>query len=181
MKIYRFRVVIDTKEDVFRDVEIRSDDSFESLYNTIVEAFGFQGGVMSSFYMSNENWDKGEEITLLDMSEGGDGASVMNRCILSDYMQESRQRLLLVYDFMRMWCFYVELIDELPFETGVAYPRISMQLGKAPKEESKDLNDELHFGDEPSLSEEEDPASLEDEIGDMFGDFSEYGDDQDED
>ncbi|HRJ35774.1 MAG TPA: hypothetical protein PK610_07285, partial [Flavobacteriales bacterium] len=67
MRIYRFRVVLDTRDDVFCDVDINTEASFEEFYNAITNAFKFKGGVMSSFYMSNENWDKGEEITLLDM------------------------------------------------------------------------------------------------------------------
>ena len=49
--IYRFRVVLDndTKEDVFRDIEIRKTDSLEDLHNVITQSFGFDGSEMASF------------------------------------------------------------------------------------------------------------------------------------
>ncbi|MBX7093831.1 MAG: hypothetical protein K1X56_03840 [Flavobacteriales bacterium] len=186
MNIYRFRVVLDTKDDVFCDVDIDTQASFEDLYNTIVKTFKFGGGVMSSFYLSNENWDKGEEITLLDMGEGDQKMLTMQGCKLADYMTEPRQRLILVYDFMRMWCFLVELIGEDSAEKGVKYPDVPMMFGNPPKEESKQMEDTMFGGDEMSgtgrmvdeefgIDEDDDfgegEEGMDDEIGGMFNDF----------
>ena len=43
--IFRFRVVLDndTKEDIFRDIEIRKTDTLEDLHNSITQSFGFDG------------------------------------------------------------------------------------------------------------------------------------------
>ena len=68
MIAYKFRVVIDIEEDVFRDVVILENQNFEELHHAIVHAFGFEGDQMASFYMSDEQWEKGEEIGLIDMS-----------------------------------------------------------------------------------------------------------------
>ena len=70
MKAYKFRVVIDTDEDVFRDIVILENQNFEDLHFAVIHAFGFEGDQMASFYMSNEEWEKGEEIGLMDMSFG---------------------------------------------------------------------------------------------------------------
>ena len=45
---------------------------FRIPFKSIIEAFEFRGDQMASFYVSNENWDKGEEISLLDLSEEED-------------------------------------------------------------------------------------------------------------
>ena len=39
--VYRFRVVLDTVEDVFRDIEILKTNSLEDLHNVITQSFGF--------------------------------------------------------------------------------------------------------------------------------------------
>ncbi len=39
--IYRFRVILDTKDDVFRDVEINESSTLEELHNSIIKSFGF--------------------------------------------------------------------------------------------------------------------------------------------
>ena len=70
MKTYVFRVVADIEEDVFRDIEILGSQNFEDLHDMIIESFDFTGDQMASFYMSDENWDKGEEIGLMDMGFG---------------------------------------------------------------------------------------------------------------
>lgn len=179
MNVLRFRVVLDTKDDdVFRDIEIGADQTFEELYEVIVKSFDFKGGVMSSFYMSNDNWDKGEEITLLDMSENGQGANTMSKCILNDFMEEEHQRLILVYDFMRMWIFLVELLEETNAPSGSSYPKIVMKFGDSPDEESKELAD-FSFDDMAigQVSDMDDDEDLEDEIGDMFDDLGEYDED----
>jgi hypothetical protein len=58
--IYRYRIILDAKEDVFRDIEIGSENTLEELHNSITQAFGFEGNEMASFYVSNENWEQGE-------------------------------------------------------------------------------------------------------------------------
>ena len=50
--IYRFRVILDAKEDVFRDIEIDSENTLEEFHNSITQAFGFEGNEMASFYVS---------------------------------------------------------------------------------------------------------------------------------
>ena len=46
--IYRFRVILDndTKEDVFRDLEIVKDSSLKDLHELILLAFKFSGKEM---------------------------------------------------------------------------------------------------------------------------------------
>ena len=45
--IYRFRVILDADEDVFRDIEIEADATVEDFHNAITQAFGFEGGEMA--------------------------------------------------------------------------------------------------------------------------------------
>ena len=40
-KSYTFRVVIDTEEDIFRDIVILENQNFEEFHHSIIAAFGF--------------------------------------------------------------------------------------------------------------------------------------------
>ncbi|MFB0997258.1 MAG: hypothetical protein QMC28_00960, partial [Flavobacteriales bacterium] len=62
MKEYKFRVLIDTleEENAFRDIVVDSSSTFEVLNNMIVQAFKFKGDQVASFYLSNDEWDKGQ-------------------------------------------------------------------------------------------------------------------------
>jgi hypothetical protein len=50
--IYRFRIILDTEEDVFRDLEIAKTASLEDLHNAVNQSFGFDGTEIASFYLS---------------------------------------------------------------------------------------------------------------------------------
>ena len=70
MKIFRFRVLIDSEDgEVFRDIDIQDNQTLEDLHNSIQLAFEFDNSQMASFYLSDEEWVKGDEITLFDMNE----------------------------------------------------------------------------------------------------------------
>ena len=75
--IYRFRIILDTKEDVFRDIEIEAEATLEDFHNTITQSFGFEGQEMASFYVSNEKWEQGKE--WLDKADEINLTNVFNR------------------------------------------------------------------------------------------------------
>lgn len=131
--IYRFRVILDndTEEDIFRDLEIRETDSLEDLHNIITQSFGFDGSEMASFYLSNDQWDQGEEISLFDLSDTG-GARLMNETTINDVVHEAQPKLIYVYDFLSMWTFYVELAEIVDVVEGTDYPNLMFVHGQIP-------------------------------------------------
>ena len=153
--IYRFRVILDAKEDVFRDIEIDSENTLEELHNSITQAFGFEGNEMASFYVSNENWEQGEEIALFDMSEGMDSIRIMNETSIEDVTDRNQTRLLYVYDFLSMWTFLVELADIAESDPNQIYPNLMFSHGSLPDEapekefiaEGKEIDDDLYNDD----------------------------------
>ena len=132
--IYRFRAILDTKEDVFRDIEIDSENTLEELHNSITQAFGFEGNEMASFYVSNQNWEQGEEIALFDMSEGMESIRIMNDSSIYEVTDRKQPRLLYVYDFLNMWTFLVELADIAEPEPNRSYPNLMFSHGNLPDE-----------------------------------------------
>ena len=134
--IYRFRVILDndTEEDVFRDLEIRETDTMEDLHNIITQSFGFEGLEMASFYISDDEWNQGEEIAMFDMSEAGNEVMVMGQTIIKDVVHEASQKLIYVYDFLSMWTFYVELAEIVNEAEGTDYPNLMFVHGQIPDE-----------------------------------------------
>jgi hypothetical protein len=165
----KFRVLLDTEKDeeIFRDILISDTDNFESFYMAIISAFRFQGQEMASFYVSNDSWDKGHEINLMDMSYGDEDVdglpNVMRDAVIKDFLEEPDQKFILVYDFMRMWIFLIELIGYE--KDNPAAPAVLLAVGMAPPEDSKPADNENMFAGE--IDEEED---------DEFG-FNDYDDD----
>jgi len=155
----KFRVLLDSSEnEVFRDLIISDEENFETFYKTILNSFEFTEEQMASFYMSNNNWDKGHEISLFDMSFGEDPEQilpgVMNTSVIREFIQYPDQKIILVHDFIRMWIFLIELIEvvkETPSE-----PKIALAVGVAPNESSRSGNEEIQFESESEEEEEDD-------------------------
>lgn len=130
--VYKFRIVLDVLDDVFRDVEVLDNVTLEDFHNTICQAFGFDGSEMAAFYISDEEWNQGEEIVLFDMSDGYEPKRVMNETFLEDVVSEKQTKLIYVYDFLSMWTFYVELADITEIEDGKSYPNLLFVQGQLP-------------------------------------------------
>jgi len=133
--IYRFRIVLDnnTEDDIFRDIEIRETDTLEDLHNTILQSFGFDGMEMASFYVSNDNWEQGEEISLFDLSES-ESTRLMSETTLNDVVHEAQTKLIYVYDFFNLWTFFVELAEIVEEAEGTDYPNLMFVHGQIPDE-----------------------------------------------
>ncbi|WP_027880148.1 IS1096 element passenger TnpR family protein [Mesoflavibacter zeaxanthinifaciens] len=134
--IYRFRAILDndTEEDIFRDFEIRENDTMEDLHNVITQSFGFDGTEMASFYISDDEWNQGEEISLFDMSDGFNQVKLMNETTIADIVHEAQTKLIYVYDFLSMWTFFVELAEIVEEAQGTDYPNLMYVQGQVPTE-----------------------------------------------
>ncbi len=143
--IYRFRVILDTEEDVFRDIEIEQDATLEQFHNVITQSFGFDGTEMASFYVSDDQWNQGEEISLFDMSDGSQPVRLMSETTLIDVVHEASPKLIYIYDFLSMWTFLVELAEIAEYESGREYPNVMFVHGQLPDQapEKEFISDDL--------------------------------------
>ena len=107
--VYKFRVILDAEEDIFRDIAILSDDTLEDLHNAIFNAFGFDGMEVASFYTCDETWNQEDEIPLFDTGDVPGEQRTMSDYALSDILDEANTKIIYVYDFINMWTFLVEL------------------------------------------------------------------------
>ena len=131
--IYKIRIILDTDEDIFRDIEINAKNSLEEFHNTIAQSFGFLGNEMASFYTCDEEWQQDEEIALFDVSENGSDVRLMNENYLEDILSKNTPKLIYVYDFLSMWTFFVELADIVEEEPGRTYPNVLFSFGELPE------------------------------------------------
>ena len=133
--IYRFRVILDndTEDDVFRDLEIRETDTMEDLHNIITQSFGFDGMEMASFYISDDEWNQGEEIAMMDMSEAGNEVKMMSITVIKDVVHEASPKLIYVYDFLNLWTFFVELMETAEKDHLKDYPSLIFSHGEVPE------------------------------------------------
>ena len=114
-EVLNLRIVADTEEDIFADVLLDTSCHLLSLHQFILDLFKLDQLEMASFYLSNDEWDKGEEITLFDMSLEEDEFSPMSMESTSIFqIHEKTNKILYVHDFLNMNIFYVDILDLLP-------------------------------------------------------------------
>ena len=132
--IYRFRVILDndSDEDIFRDLEIKETDSLEDLHNIITQSFGFDGMEMASFYISDDQWNQGEEISMFEVNEGQSISRTMQNTMINDVVHEASPKLIYIYDFLNMWTFFVELAEIFEPLNSITYPNLMYVHGQIP-------------------------------------------------
>lgn len=67
--IYKIRVILDSEEDVFCNIEIKSTQTLLNLHQGIKSAFSLIGNELASFYHVGDRSKQSEEIPLEDMTE----------------------------------------------------------------------------------------------------------------
>ena len=132
--IYRLRVILDndTEDDIFRDIELDKNCNLEDFHNTIIQSFGFEGNEMASFYLTDQEWNQGEEISLFDLGELDQSNRLMTDVLVDSVIDKTNTRLIYVYDFLNLWTFLIELVEIVGMTSGVNYPNLIYSNGQIP-------------------------------------------------
>jgi hypothetical protein len=136
MALYRFKVTFEDYDDVIREIDVKSNQTFEDLHRAIHHSTGYNCEFPSSFYISNDQWIKGEEITYLPNQRRIDrGVVLMDKVKLSNRIDDPHQKFYYTFNFDRPFDFHVELLKIILDETpGTDYPAIIKSVGEAPKQ-----------------------------------------------
>lgn len=192
MAVYKFRVTFEDHEDVSRDLEIKSTQSFEELHSAILNSISFDTKENASFYMSDDNWKKGREISLAEKTNGEQKIPLMKKSRLCDFIADPHQKIYYIYDFTKEWTFHIELLKIIVSEeVGTMYPRCVRINGEAPKQHDaapksvpvpEDFNEEEVYAEESTDAESEEGETEDGEkiTLDGFSGESEAGPDVEE-
>ncbi len=169
MAIYRFKVSFEDYDDVVREIDIKSNQTFQDLHFAIHETTKYNPETSSSFYVSNDQWIKSDEIAYLpNERKVNNGVATMEKSKLSSFIDDPHQKFYYTYNFERPLDFHVELIKIiLDAEAGKVYPFLVRSAGEAPRLAGSNLippleskDDDFDFLNELNFSPE-DPEELE--------------------
>lgn len=108
--IYRFLLLSDEAEDFKREIQIDADSTFFELHKAIIKSVDYKDGEMTSFFICSDDWEKEQEITLVEMDTSPDEDSyTMEASALSDFLEDEKQKLMYVFDYMTERAFFMEL------------------------------------------------------------------------
>src|SRR6185437_8782674 len=136
MAILKFRIYWEEDDSVYRDLSIRHTQSFLDLHHCILKCFEFDNKHHATFYRSNDNWQRGKEITLEKYDKVYKVEPLlMNVTLIGTEIKEPNQKFIYVYDFHKNWTFLVELINVNKDAEGKAgFPSCSRSEGIAPSQ-----------------------------------------------
>jgi len=174
MATYRFRVTFEDYDDVTRDIEIRSTQTFEEFHYAIQNAIGFDASKPTSFYLSDDNWKKGKELTTRELSDDeNEKASPIRNSRLCDFIIDPHQKIYYLFDPASLWTFRIELVKiNREEEPGAMYPRVIKSAGEAPKQypvtniAAIPVPEDFDLAADDDIDEEEETAETDDLVVD---------------
>lgn len=118
-------------DDFVKEIAIDDNQTFADLHHFLQELLGYDASQMASFFTTDHNWNKEQEVTLFDMTEGeNEHLMVMSDTKLSQLITEQGQRLLYVFDLFSERAFFIETIELA--EGSLTKPNCYKNQGEAP-------------------------------------------------
>lgn len=131
--VYRFTIISDEVDNFRREIQIDSDATFLDLHNAILKSVDYPNDQMTSFFICDDNWEKGTEVTLEDMGTSSDMDSwVMEETPLSELLEDEKQHLLYVFDPLADRVFFMEL-SEIITGKSLSEAVCTKSTGEAPQ------------------------------------------------
>ena len=132
--IYRFTIISDEVDDFVREIQIDPEATFFDLHEAILKAANYTNDQMTSFFICDDDWEKEKEITLEEMDNNPEMDSwIMKEPRLNELIEDEKQKLLYVFDYMTERCFFIEL-SEIITGKEIKGAKCTKKSGEAPKQ-----------------------------------------------
>ena len=132
--IYRFTIISDEVDDFVREIQIDPEATFFDLHEAILKAANYTNDQMTSFFICDDDWEKEKEITLEEMDNNPENDSwIMKETRLNELIEDEKQKLLYVFDYMTERCFFIEL-SEIITGKEIKGAKCTKKSGEAPKQ-----------------------------------------------
>jgi hypothetical protein len=133
--IYKFRMIANDENAFLREYELDESSTFLDFHSFIQNDLGYDSSQLASFFITDEQWNKGLELTLIDMeNDAGPAAIPMESVKLSELLKQKKERLLYVFDIFSDRAFFIELSDILCHKDKTIYPNCVASVGEAPEQ-----------------------------------------------
>ena len=130
--VFIFLILSDEADNFKREIKIDSEATFLDLYNAIMDSVGYTKDQMCSFFICDDDWSKNTEITLVEMDTTSEVDNyIMEDTRLEELLEDERQKLLFVFDYLTERAFFMELREILPGQDLDA-PVCSKSVGEPP-------------------------------------------------
>ncbi len=130
MILFTFRITFEEHHDMEAIVTLSSQHTFYDLHMMIQKAIKFDASKDVSFYMCNDNWIKGREISSVRKTEIADYRAAK----LNTYINNPQQKILYLFDFDEEWWLQVRLIKIAKANGDEELPKLVRVVGAPPRQ-----------------------------------------------
>lgn len=132
--IYRFTIISDEVDDFIREIQIDPEATFFDFHEAILKSVDYANDQMTSFFICDDDWEKEKEVTLEEMDDNPEMDSwIMKDTTISELVEEEKQKLLYVFDYMTERCFFIELTEIITGQ-DMKGAKCTKKSGEAPKQ-----------------------------------------------
>jgi len=149
--ILTFRFLSDEEDDFLLDVNINHDQTFHELHLAIQKTLDYDANQLCSFFKSNSDWEKLDEITLMDMGSD-ESVRIMTDTRIDEFFSQKGEHILYVFDFFAERLFFGSISRTIDQNSPVPLPSVSKLEGTIPlqmmiddsmEDDFMDLDDEI--------------------------------------
>ncbi len=119
---------------MYRDIVIKHTQTFADLSAAVLKSFEFDSKHQSTFYRSNDQWQRGREISMEKYDKLYKAEPlIMSETTIGSEIRDPNQKFIYEYDFTRHWAFLVELINvSKEVNPKISYPATARVEGIGP-------------------------------------------------
>ena len=157
MQVYIFRVLAEEEESFLREIALSEDNTLLDFHIILTKSMKLNDKQLASFYLTNKQWEKQKEYTLMDMEvdeyakerEEDDTVpiDVMSNIHLGDIIEDPKQRMLYEYNFVNPALFFISLIKIEEEVDNAGFPKILQAEGNIDIEQMDMFDDDMDDDD----------------------------------
>lgn len=133
--LFRFTIISDEVDEFLREIKIDADATFLDFCEAILASCNYEDDQVTSFYITNDEWEKQCEITREDMgfTPYDEDVYTMDKTSLRSLLDDVPMRLKFIFDTFNNRAFYIELKEMIPGK-NLKKAQITRSIGNAPAE-----------------------------------------------
>ena len=130
--LFRFTIISDEVDEFLREIKIDADSTFLDFCEAILASCNYEDDQVTSFYITNDEWEKQCEITREDMgfTPYDEDVYTMDKTSLRSLLDDVPMRLKFIFDTFNNRAFYIELKEMIPGK-NLKKAQITRSIGDA--------------------------------------------------
>lgn len=157
--IFEFRIKCKDENNNFAlTIQIDEEQNFMSLHKSIQMCSSFETAQITSFFVSDNDWNRNTEITLLEMTPD---ILLMENTKINEYINNVGDKLIYLFDFFSNRYYKIELERIIDKKSKNKSPLCTQASGEAPNQIIADTELDILLDDDSDPFNEYDDDNIE--------------------